>query len=59
MSKIQIPDLAEEADVDEDDVAGVLDALVKKGWLNKEYIVFNVRSQSNLDLPETDDRDSG
>lgn len=50
--RIEIPELAEQAGVDEDDVADVLDALVDEGWLKKEYVVFNVRSSGDLDLPD-------
>lgn len=49
--KIKIPEVAQKSNVNEDNVADVLDALVKMGWLNKEYVIFNVRSEGGVELP--------
>lgn len=50
--RIRIPEIAEKSGVDEDDVAQVLYALVKEGWLLSKHVVFNERSSSELDLPD-------
>lgn len=54
MDKIQIPEVAQRAEVDENDAADVLMALCQMGWLKSDYVVWNMRTEGNLELPDND-----